>query len=241
MKNSSKYLLAAVLVLLASLTAYNMALRTEYRRGDYKNPLRGYVAQPFKDFTEVVVPASNAVSVKIVPGPFGVRLNPGAVDYVHLRQQGGRLIITAAFPKWRRDFGPIETVLISCPRLAALTTDAVYEAQRKQVANKYFRDNEKVLVQGFTQDSLTLRQDRGSCIELAGNKLAYLRATAGTTSGSRGLLQLNADNHIGAADLALGHQSELTLTNVLIPQLRHQFADSVQVTLTGAALGSLAQ
>ncbi|RZK20859.1 MAG: hypothetical protein EOO56_12160 [Hymenobacter sp.] len=241
MKNSSNYLLAAVLVLLASLTAYNMALRAEYRRGDYKNPLRGYVAQPFRDFTEVVVPASNALSVKIVPGPFSVRLNPGAAEYVHLRQQGGRLLITAAFPKWRRDFGSAETVLISCPRLAALTTDAVYESQGKQLTSKHFMDSEKVLVQGFTQNSLMLRQNHGSHIELAGNQLGYLRATAGPAPGSHGLLQLNADNRIAAAYLTLGHQSELTLTNLRIPQLRHQVADSAKVTLTGAALGSLAQ
>ncbi|MGI4762302.1 MAG: hypothetical protein ACRYF0_16450 [Janthinobacterium lividum] len=239
MKNSSKYLLAAVLVLLASLTAYNMALRTEYRRGDYKNPLRGYVAQGFRDFTEVVVPASNVVSVKIVPGPFSVRLNPGATEYVHLRQQGNRLIITATFPKWRRYFGPAETVLISCPRLAALSTDAVYEAQGKPSISKDFREYEKVLVQGFRQDSLTLRQNHGSCIELAGNTLGSLRATAGPSLGSHGLLQLNADNRIAAASLTLAHQSELVLDNVQIPQLHRQFSDSTKVTLTGAALGSV--
>jgi hypothetical protein len=238
MKNSSKYLLAAVLVLLASLTAYNMALRTEYRRGDYKNPLHGYVAQGFRDFTEVVVPASNVVSVKIMPGPFSVRLNPGATEYVHLRQQGGRLVVTATFPKWRRYFGPAETVLINCPRLAALSTDAVYESQGKPMTTNNFRDYEKVLVQGFRQDSLTLHQDHGSRIELAGNTLGMLRATAGPSPGSHGLLQLAADNRLAAASLTLAHQSELVLDNVRIPQLRHSFGDSVKVTLVGSALGS---
>ena len=243
MKNSTKYLLAAGLVLLASLTAYNMALRAEYRRGDYKNPLRGYVTQRFRDFTEVVVPASNVVSVKIVPGPFSVRLNPGAAEHVHLRQEGNRLVITATFPKWRRYFGPAETVLISCPRLAALTTDAVYKSEGKPLTTKEFsaRDYTKVLVQGFRQDSLTLRQDHGSCIELAGNTLGLLRATAGASPGSHGLLQLAADNHLAAASLTLAHQSELVLENVRIPQLHRQFSDSAKVTLTGAALGSVLQ
>jgi len=239
MKNSTKYLLAAGLVLLASLTAYNMALRAEYRRGDYKNPLRGYVTQSFRDFTEVVVPASNVVSVKIVPGPFSVRLNPGATENVHLRQQGGRLIITAAFPKWRRYFGPAETVLISCPRLAVLSTDAVYESEGKQLITNDFRDYEKILVHGFRQDSLTLHQDHGTHIELAGNTLGLLRATAGASPGSHGLLQLAADNRLAAASLTLAHQSELVLENVRIPQLHRQFSDSAKVTLTGAALGSV--
>jgi len=239
MKNSLKYLLAALLVLLASLTAYNLALRAEYRRGNYKDPLHNYVSQPFRDFTEVAVPASSVVSVKIVPGPFGVRLNPQAAEYVHLRQQGSRLLITATFPKWRRYFGPAETVLISCPRLAALTADAVYESQGQPLTTTNFREYEKVLVQGFRQDSLTLRQNHGSCIELADNTLGMLRATAGAGPGSHGLLQLNSNNRIAAANFTLNHQSELLLDNVQIPQLRHQFGDSAKVTLTGAALGSV--
>ena len=239
MKNSTKYLLAALLVLLASLTAYNMALRAEYRTGDYKNPLRGYVSLGLKGFNEVLVSPSNAVSVKIVPGPFGVRLNPSATKYVHLRQQGNRLVITAAFPDSRHHFGRAETVLISCPRLAALTTDAVYEEGGKPVIGKSYWNSELVLVQGFAQDSLLVRADRGSRIELTGNKLGYLGAMAGTSLGSHTQLQVDADNHIAAANLRLGHQSELVLNNLFIPQLRHDFADSAKVTLTGAALGSL--
>jgi hypothetical protein len=239
MKNSSKFLLAAVLVLLASLTAYNMALRTEYRLGAYKDPLRSYVDLGFKNFTTVAVPAAGAVEVKIVPGPFRVRINPGATEYVHLRQQGNQLVITAAFPNNRRYFGPAETVLISCPHLAALATDAVYEESGKQVVHKNFWNGERVLVQGFRQDSLTLHSDRGSRVELTGNQLGYLGATAGASLGSHPQLQLNSDNRIAVADLTLGHQSELILNNIAIPQLKYHVADSAKVTLGGAALGSL--
>jgi hypothetical protein len=242
MKNSSKYLLAAVLVLLASLTAYNMALRAEYRKGDYKDPLRGYASLGFKDFTEVAVPASSVVSVQLVRGPFSVRINPAATKYVQVRQQGGRLVVTASFPEGGRHyFGRSETVVISCPRLAALATDAEHEGEGKPIISKSFWNSERVLVQGFMQDSLAVRADRGSRIELAGNKLAYLDVNAGASLGSRAQLQLNRDNHIAAANLTLGHQSELVLDNVTIPQLRYHFADSAKATLTGAALGSLAR
>lgn len=242
MKNSSKYLLAAVLVLLTSLTAYNMALRAEYRKGDYKNPLRGYVNLGFKDFTEVAVPASSVVSVQLVRGPFSVRLNPAATKYVQVRQQGGRLVVTASFPAGGRHyFGRSETVIISCPRLAALTTDATYEGEGKPVISKGFWNSERVLVQGFMQDSLVLRADRGSRIELASNKLSYLGATIGASLGSHPQLQLNPDNHIAAADLTLGHQSEVLLNNITIPQLKYHVADSARATLTGAALSSLAR
>ena len=91
------------------------------------------------------------------------------------------------------------------------------------------------------QDSLTLHQDKASRIELAGNQLGNLRAAAGATPGSHATLQINPDNHIGAASLAIEHQSELILNNVAISRLRYHFADSAKATVTGAALRSFAK
>lgn len=241
MKNSNRYLLAAVMVLLASLTAYNMALHTEYRKGTYKDPLHGYTTLSFQNFQEVAVPAASSASVKIVAGPFGVRVNPRAAEYIHVSQQGPRLLITANFPEAQKYLGRAETVVISCPRLTSLTTDALYQEHGKPVADKQYAGGRRVLVQGFRQDSLTVRADRASRVELAGTTLGYLHATTGATPGSHSGLQLNADTHVAAAKLALGHQSELVLLNTFIPLLHHQLADSVKVTLTGAALGSLAK
>jgi len=237
MKTSVKLLLAAVMVLLASLTAYNMALRAEYRSGAYKDPLRNYTALAFKGFAEVSVPAASALNVKIVAGPFQVRVNPAAEKYVRISQQGGRLVVALVLPEQPETLGWGETVVISCPRLAALTTDGTYQAGGQPHHDRTFVGH-SVVVQGFTQDSLALRQDRGSRVELKNNRLAFLRAGAGATPGSHPILQLNSDNHIAAASLTLDHQSELVLDNVLIPQLRHTFGDSARVMLAGTALGN---
>ncbi len=240
MKNSNKYLLAALLVLLTSLTAYNMALRTEYRKGTYKDPLRDFTTLHFQDFTEVAVPAASVVGVKIVAGPFNVRISPQASKYVQLRQQGSQLIISATFPEERPYLGRNEAVVISCPRLVALTADALYQVkgQAHMDKNQEYPLSRGVLVQGFMQDSLRLQQDRASRIELVGNQLGSLRATAGATPGSHATLQINQDNRIGTATLAIERRSELILNNVAIARLRYHFADSAKATLTGAALGS---
>jgi hypothetical protein len=243
MKNSNKYLLAALLVLLTSLTAYNMALRTEYRKGTYKDPLRDFTALPFQDFTEVTVPAASVVRVKIVSGPFKVRINPQASKYVQVRQQGKQLSITAAFPEGQEYLGRNEAVVISCPQLAVLTADAIYQDKGQPHVDKSQGNpmSKGIVVQGFMQDSLTLRQDRASRIELVGNHLGSLRATAGPTPGSHATLQINADNRIGAASLAIERQSELIVNDVAIARLQYHFADSAKATLTGAALKSFAK
>jgi hypothetical protein len=228
MKNSTKYLLAALLVLLASLTAYNMALRAEYRQGTYKDPMRGYLSLGFKDFTEVSVPAASSVGVRVEAGPYRVRMSPRVAAFVHVRQQGGQLVVTADFPARQEFLGWGEAVVITCPRLTALRADAVYTEGGQPVADKGESGGHKVLVTGFKQDSLLVQADRGSHVELASNHLAYLRAVTGTTPGSHPNLQLNADN-----------QSQLTVHNLAIATLHYQVADSAQVMLTGAALASL--
>ncbi len=241
MKNSSNYLLAALLVLLASLTAYNMGLRAEYRSGRYKDPLRTYITLNFKNFTEVSVPAANLLHVKIVPGPFAVRVHPVAAEYVHVSQQGQRLLVTVAFPEHAEWLGWGDNVVISCPQLRAVSADAVYQLKNQPKIDNTTRGDYGVLVKGFRQDSLLLRPDRASRIELAGNRLSYLGAQAGTSPGSRATLQLNHDNYIAAADLTMAHQSQLLLTAIVIPQLRYHLADSATATLTGAALRQLAK
>jgi hypothetical protein len=238
MKNSTKYLLAALLVLLASLTAYNMALRTEYHAGTYKDPLRNFTALKFTGFDEIAVPAASTITVKIVAGPYAVHLSPDAAEYVHLRQQGRQLLVSAAFPSHYEYLGSRPLLVISCPRLALLRTDAVYQQAGQPQVDKEFSRMHSVQVQGFRQDSLTVLADHASRVELAGNKLGLLHAEAGYSPGSHTALQVGADNHIAAASFRISHQGELLLDNTAIAQLRHQFGDSARVTLTGTALES---
>lgn len=241
MKNSSKFLLAAVLVLLASLTAYNMALRNEYHLGTYKDPLRDFATLPLTGFTEVAVPAGSSVSVKVMAGPYSVRINPRVQEFVHVRQQGSRLVVEAVFPERQKFLGWGEGVVISCPRLTALSTDAVYLEAGQQRVDKDYPENRVVRVQGFAQDSLAVRADRASHVELVGNQLGLLRATTGATPGSHTSLTIGADNRIAAAQLDLQHQSEVKMKDILIPRLRYQVSDSAQALLSGAALRRLAQ
>lgn len=238
MTTSTKYLLAALLVLLASLTAYNMALRTEYRRGTYKDPLRGFAALSFKNFDEIAVPAASTLSVKIVAGPYAVHISPDAAQYVHLHQQGRRLEVSASFPSRHEYLSNRPLLIISCPRLATLRADARYQEAGQPRLEKEYAMGHVVQVQGFRQDSLTVLADHASHVELAGNKLAWLRAEAGASPGSHTALHLAPDNHIAAASFLVKAQSELVLNNTVIAQLQHQFGDSAKVTLTGVALGS---
>ncbi len=233
MKTSTSFLLAAALVLLASLTAYNMALRAEYRSGAYLNPLRNYRVLTFRGFDAVRVPSAGGLSVKIVAGPFGVHVSKQAADYVHITQQGRQLRIALAYPQQPVPLGQGETVIISCPRLAALTVVGTYSvAGQPQLTRQ--QAGGTVLVQGFRQDSLALRQERSNQIRLAGNTLGRLRAVVGTLASSEPSLEIGPDNHIQAASLTVNYRGRLDLKTA-IPRLSYHFSDSATVVFSGPA------
>ena len=235
MKTSNKLFVAAVALVLGSLATYDAALRAEYRTGHYKDPLHNYQALGLRNFESVSVPSASGLRVRVEAGPFAVRVNQDAAGYVHVTQQGRQLLVTLAYPDKPESLGRRETVVISCPRLVALTTEGTYTVAGK---TEQLQTGGEVEIKSFRQDSLTLRQNQSSQVRLVGNTLGWLRASAGTHPGSEPRLEIGADNRIQGADLAIGHRGHLGLATA-IARLRYQFSDSASVVLTGAAARSL--
>ena len=238
MKTSNKWLLAALLLLLGSLTAYNMGLRAEYIRGTYKDPLRNFTALTFKNFTEINLPAASLMNVQLTAGPYAVHVNKSAEKYLKISQQGGRLTVALAFPEGRQYLGQGDALTISCPRLRLLTAGGAYTQAGKPAFDRENGRGNTVRIQGFRQDSLRLSADLIAQIELSNNQLASLQADAGRSLGSQAQLRIKADNGIGAASLSVQHRSELQLeTRIAAPH--YQFGDSAKAVFSGAALSSL--
>ena len=237
MKTSNTLFVAAVALVLGSLATYDAALRAEYRTGHYKDPLHNYQVLGLRDFDAVTVPSASGLRVKIEAGPFAVRVSNDAADYVRVTQRGQELRVTVAYPEKPESLGGREAVVITCPRLAALTTEGTYTVAGK-VPPAQRQAGGAVEIHGFRQDSLTLRQEQSNQIELKGNTLGWLRASAGTRPGSSPELQIFPDNRIQAANLTIGHRGHLDLA-AAIPHLRYQFSDSAAIVLTGAGIRSL--
>ena len=237
MKTSNILFVAAVALVLGSLATYDAALRAEYRTGHYQNPLHNYQALGLRNFNKVTLPTASSMRVKVVAGPFAVHVNKDAADFVHVTQRGQELFVTLAYPKKWETLGHGETLVISCPHLTTLATEGTYTVAGKPQLARINAGGE-VEIQGFKQDSLTLRQDQSSKIQLAGNTLGWLRASAGTRSGSEPTLTIGANNRIGGANLAIGHRGHLDLATAIL-RLRYQFSDSATIALSGAAVRSL--
>ncbi|GAB3576951.1 hypothetical protein [Hymenobacter daeguensis] len=230
MKTSNKLLVAAVALVLGTVATYDVALRAEYLTGRYKDPLQHYTRQPGAGFDAVEVPAGLYFKVKIEAGPAGVWVNKEATEYVRLRQHGRTLAVTLVNPDEEHYLNGQAAVVIHCPQLQQLTTDSPYPAARRKAHQG--RPGGEVLVRNFNQDSLRLNQRWAGTVKLESNNLRQLRAVTGATAGSTPTLEVDPDNNIQAADVAVNHQGTLSV-KALIPQLRYHASDSATVLFAG--------
>src|SRR5260370_37827604 len=104
------------------------------------------------------------------------------MSYTFIKQSGKRLQINAVYEyNYYSDLNPY-IIVISCPKLSELIADATYRSNNKQVTDTIVREEWKmrqVLVEGFTQDSLTINQDYGSTVVLSNNNINLIKAKIG--------------------------------------------------------------
>ncbi|QIL76703.1 DUF2807 domain-containing protein [Hymenobacter sp. HDW8] len=239
MKTSNKIALTALVFLLASLAAYNMALKKEYNKGAYKDPYKNFTALSFQDFEALEVNPAHILNVKVSAGPYAVWVRNDAAEYVQVKQIGKRLRLDAIFPEEREYAGPSYAVMISCPRLSSLATNAMYSVKGKLTTDKASPSSYAVTVAGFDQDSLRIQQDNASSVKLIGNAFRQLHVVAGLSSRSSSAFYVMPGNQIASASFDIRNKSQLVLDNVSIPKLRYQFADSTKATISGSALAAL--
>ncbi|PSR52525.1 hypothetical protein AHMF7605_02785 [Adhaeribacter arboris] len=145
------------------------------------------------------------------------------------------------YPQDKEAFHWQEIVVITCPEIKNLKTNAFYTLKGKKVNSTETNHNYSLTLQGFKQANLNLQQDKASAVNLSGNSINRLDAIVGWSTLSNSRLQIDKTNSIQEADLDIRNESELIIENVKIPKLKYQFSDSARVTFSGSALGVIAQ
>jgi len=238
MKTSNKLITSAVFLTLLVLITYDFLIQGVYDSGTYKIPYREYTTLSYKDFDRVDLTSSTAVNAKFVQGPFSVRIDNNALEYARVRQDGNHLQVDASFEgNYLGNPNPY-TLIISCPKLAALNANATYQSNNRQVTDTIVRADWKmrqVLIDGFKQDSLHIEQDYGSTVVLANNDIRSVDAVIGKSKGSGSNIITRAGNRFRDFSLAAGNLSNFILENADIHNLTYQLADSAKLVLNGNA------
>jgi hypothetical protein len=240
MKTSSKLVFAAVILLVLALIAYDSLLKTEYLSGKYKDIYRDYKTLNFKDFDAADLPSSTASNVKFIQGPFSVRIDPEALRYSSVKQKGNRLRVEANFNSNYENNSFDYLLIISCPKLTEVNVSAFY---RKYKGTQTYIDTtvkddwhmRQVLIEGFNEDSISVKQNYGSTIELSGNHFRALKAVIGTSDSSGSKLIIRNNNQIKQANISVLNRATLMLDGKPIQNLNYQLADSAKMIFTGDA------
>ena len=238
MKTSIKLLLAALLVVAIALFAYDKMMVTEYKTAAYKDAYRYYTDLKFKDFDTINVNSVSAANVKFEQGPFRVRICPGGDGFTRLSQHKKTLNIDAVFKHGYQYNNNPYIVIISCPKIAELRTSARYGTNGGFYIDTVVRNEwnmRKVWIEGFRQDSLTIREDFGSRVFLANNKIGNLNASIGLSPASGSQLNILDNNRFDSANLDIGNKSTLLINTVPKTKFKCQLADSARIVLTGVS------
>jgi hypothetical protein len=238
MATSNKLIIGAVALTMLALITYDFFVKAIYTSGSYKIPYQGFATLPYKDFDRVDLVSSTAANAKFVQGPFSVRIDNDAPEYVHIRQEGSRLLVDASFAGSYSGNRNPHVLIISCPKLTALTTSATYKSYNKAVTDTTVRADWKmrqVLIDGFKQDSLYIEQDYGSTVILANNTIRTVNAFIGKSKASGSNIIVLAANHFQNFSLTAGNVSKFILENADIGNLSYHLADSAKLVVDGSA------
>ena len=238
MKASNKFLFVAIVLTLLTLVVYDILLKAAYKSGNYADPYKNFVTLKFKDFDELDLPSSTAANVKVVQGPFSIRMDEAAADFVQVHQEGKRLNIKAAFEGSYQTTWSKYILLISCPKLSELIINAGYLANNANVTDTIVREDwnmRQVLVDGFNQDSLHITQDFGSTVVLANNHIRAISAEIGKSRGSGSHLIIEDNNEFIHAWLDIQNNSKLFLDNAKIQNLSYELGDHSKLIISGKA------
>ena len=245
MKTSNKIIIVASLIVLVYLVAYDMALKAEYTKGDYKRPHYRMQQLSFSNFNAIEHNVGNIVRLRVEKGPYGMWIADDIKDKLSISQHGQTIQIDCAPQNGTNKNLYGGSVIISCPDITSVTTNT-YTAPGTSSEGRYLRKNGNSMlidyyphatttVTGFTQAVMQLQANKFTEIELTNNRIGELNAKVGDQIHGQAGLTLDADNKIAAANLEVPGRSTLTIDNLFIEKMIYHMADSAQINLTGKA------
>lgn len=236
MKLSTICIIAAAIVSLGMLTAYNFSLKASYQKGGYKDRFNNLEFSNVKDLTELQINCANKFNISVEKGPKeGLWIKDELKELIKVTQVEGRLTIDmtdeAKELGYRIDEGDI---ILFSNSLNTINTVAYFN--KEQMENKWFFNNGEIRIKGLTGDLLDLRIGRFTSVYMDHVKVATLKARVGEAGSEGSSLTVDSANHIAFADLSIPGTNKIELLNPKIIKTHYNLSDSATVSLNGEAL-----
>ena len=234
MKTSNKLFIAAILIIIASMVAFDFALRAEYLKGNYKSQFYGMQKLNFKDFNKIDNRVANRVNLKIMYGiNFTIWANNNIKDYIKISKNGSELIIDSLSSQKSNPNHFYAEITIICPSLNKVVTSS------KSVGNSY--EDAATNLQGFNLQNLNLIINNSTHINLENSKIGNLQANVGSNLTQHAYLFIASNNQIENATIDVPGKNQLVIENPKINKSNFTISDSANVSLGGSILKQLAR
>ena len=169
MRTSTKLLLLALIILLGTTAAYDLALQKVYKKGRHNDSMWGFKKLDYKNFKEVEINVANGLNIDIIYcDTFAIGVNNNIQDEVKIKQIDSKLIITFD-TKQQGYYSYVRSLVIKCPVIKSLTTNSLSFA-----GSLAYQGEGVVSLQGFDQDKFFLTMGWVSNVNLKNNKFDYL-------------------------------------------------------------------
>lgn len=237
MKTSNKLLLTAILIIIVSMVAYDLALRAEYRKGTYKSRFYGMEKVGFKGFKNIDNRVANLIDIHIEHGDnFGVWVNNDMKDRIKITQNGAELVIDTAIRNSTGSNNFYGKIVITCPSLDKVTTSSVFF---KKAGERYYDNEATTALKGFDEQNLTLIINKSTHLNLDKSKIKRLDAIVGDSLSQHAYLFIGSSNQIEDAIISVPGKNVLNIENPKIVKSTFNISDSANISLGGSILKQL--
>ncbi len=233
MKTSNKLFITAILIIVISMIGYDLALRAEYRKGEYKNRFYGMDKIHFNGFTKIENRAANLISMEVEEGNKPeIWIAKDWRKHLKIFKNGTTLVVEFVGKQTNNLFYYPGKFTIICPALDAITTIPVIDNQ----LSENYNSESTTTIKGFDLQSLVLDIGKNSGLILEKNKINSLQATVGNKSSENARLTISSDNQIKLATVNVPGKNFLTLENPVINKTNFTVSDSATVSASGRLL-----
>lgn len=225
-------------IILGYMLVYNLALKAEYAKGEYKSRFYKMTKVDIKDFNAIHNNMGSMFGMELEYGPeFGVWVKNDVKDAIVFNKKGKTLNINFDGKHEDYHYGG-NMLVITCPVL-----DSVSSTWADTLENRNFWSS--IVIRGFKQNALKLYLGPLAKIYLDNNSFDTLNAFIIGNNGAGTFddgLSVKKNNIIGTANISTPNNkgyAHIKLDDPSIQKVNYQLGDSARLTVTGKLLRSL--
>lgn len=226
MKTSNKLLIAIAALTMVALVTFDLALRAEYLKGDFKSHYYGLKSLSLKDFDAIEDYTSTETYLSVTQGqPFEVWVSKDAEKDLTFTIENRVLKID--FKTTNNDKPRTHNIEIHCPQLKSLCTEL-----KNSPKTLYAYGNVNIAI--FKQDSLQIKTNALGNVFLTAVSLKKLNIQM-----QQGEMTIGGDSKIDMANLKVYDNGKLDIKDADIGKVNYHFSDNASVTFSGRSLHQL--